>query len=125
MDAPTVAILGASRNRDKFGNISVRAHHRQGFRVFPINPLASQIEGLTAYPTLSDLPVTAIDRISVYLPPALGVELLEDIAALSPGEVWFNPGSTDTALLTRAGELGLPLIEGCSIVDVGLFPDEV
>ena len=122
---PTVAILGASRNRKKFGNLSVRAHHRQGYRVFPINPYAGQIEGLTAYQTLSDLPVQTIDRISVYLPPALGIELLNEMVGLNPGQVWFNPGSTDTALREQARKLGLPVMEGCSIVDVGLTPDEV
>ena len=122
---PTVAILGASRDRAKFGNISVRAHHRQGYQVFPINPYADEIEGLAAYASLADLPVETVDRVSVYLPPEQGIELLEEIARLSPGEVWLNPGSVDADLRERARELGLPVIEGCSIVDVGLSPYEV
>jgi uncharacterized protein len=122
---PTVAILGASRDRGKFGNISVRAHHRQGYQVFPINPYADEIEGLAAYATLADLPVESVDRVSVYLLPEQGIELLEEIAELNPGEVWLNPGSVDADLRERARELGLTVIEGCSIVDVGLSPYEV
>ncbi len=124
-DRPTVAVLGASRDRAKFGNISVRAHARMGYEVFPINPYADQIEGLPAFATLADLPVDSVDRVSVYLPPDQGNDLLEEIAELQPDEVWLNPGSTDTALLERARELSLPVIEGCSIVDVGLSPGEV
>lgn len=122
---PTVAVLGASRDRAKFGNISVRAHARMGYEVFPVNPYADQIEGLPSYPTLADLPVDAVDRVSVYLAPDQGYDLLEEIAELQPKEVWLNPGSADTALVERARQLGLPIIEGCSIVDVGLSPGEV
>lgn len=124
-DARTVAILGASRNRAKFGNISVRAHQRAGFQVFPVNPYAKEIEGLPAFATLGELPVDSVDRVSVYLPPAQGIELLEEIAELQPGEVWLNPGSAAPDLVERARELNLPLIEGCSIVDVGFSPSDV
>ncbi len=34
MSRPTVAILGASRDRRKFGNQSVRAHMQQGYDVY-------------------------------------------------------------------------------------------
>lgn len=122
---PTVAVLGASRDRAKFGNISVRAHARMGYEVFPVNPYADQIEGLPVFATLADLPVDSVDRVSVYLLPDQGYELLEDIAQLQPEEVWLNPGSADAALVERARELGLPVIEGCSIIDVGLSPGEV
>ena len=38
MSQPTVAIIGASTDRSKFGNKSVRAHLQQGYEVFPVNP---------------------------------------------------------------------------------------
>ena len=34
----TVAIIGASSNRAKYGNKALRAYERQGYRVIPINP---------------------------------------------------------------------------------------
>lgn len=118
----TVAVLGASRDRRKFGNKSVRAHLRAGFEVFPINPQADTIEGLPAYRTLSDVPVRPLDRVSVYVPPEIGLTLLPDIAACQPREVWLNPGSESVELLAAAERLGLPVICACSIVDVGLSP---
>ena len=113
----TVAILGASRDRRKYGNQSVRAHRRAGYEVFPINPHADEIEGLPAYRSLRDLPVDSLDRISVYLPADVGITLLEEIAACHPREVWLNPGSDSTALLNAAERLGLPVICACSIID--------
>lgn len=119
---PTVAVLGASRDRGKYGNKSVRAHLRAGWQVFPINPRADQIEGLPAYRSLRDLPVETLDRVSVYLPPAIGITLLDEIAARHPREVWLNPGSESDELLTASEKLGLPVICACSIVDVGSSP---
>lgn len=117
----TVAILGASSDRSKFGNKSVRAHQKAGYRVFPVNPKESEIEGLTAYPSLAALP-EPVERVSVYLPPAIGLKVLPEIAKTGAREVWFNPGAADDALLAKAAELGVPAIDGCSIVDLGLSP---
>lgn len=122
MSQPTVAILGASRNRRKYGNKSVRAHHAAGYRVFPVNPHAAEIEGLPCYPSLADVPVETLDRISVYLPPDLGITLLGAIAAAQPSEVWLNPGSSSPEFRRSAQQVGLKVIEGCSIVALGLSP---
>jgi len=56
---PTVAIVGASTDRTKYGNKSVRAHMRSGYEVFPINPKGGVVEGLPAYVSIADVPGTA------------------------------------------------------------------
>ena len=119
---PTVAVLGASRDRSKFGNKSVRAHARAGWEVFPINPHAETIEGFRAYSSLQDVAINRLDRVSVYLPPEIGLTLVDEIAACHPREVWLNPGSASDELLAAAEKQGLSVICGCSIVDVGLSP---
>lgn len=118
MSRPTVAILGASRDRRKFGNQSVRAHLQQGYDVYPINPHAEEIEGLKSYPDLASVSVKKLDRISVYLPAEIGITLLDEIKARGAREVWFNPGSDSDELLAHAEQIGLQIIQACSIVDV-------
>ena len=119
---PTVAVLGASRDRSKYGNKSVPSHARAGWQVFPINPRADEIEGLHAYRSLRELPVRPIDRVSVYLPPEVGWTLLDDIVACQPREVWLNPGSESDELIAALEKLGLTVVCACSIVDVGMSP---
>jgi predicted CoA-binding protein len=114
---PTVAILGASADSAKYGYKSLRAHRANGYDVYPVNPKGGVIEGLTVYTTLAEVPVN-LDRISVYLPPAIGMTMLDEIAAKGCGELWLNPGSDDPAVVERAQELGLNVIQACSIVDV-------
>jgi hypothetical protein len=125
MPQPTVAVIGASSDRSKFGNKSVRAHLSQGYQVFPVNPKGGVIEGLAAYRSIADVPAERLDRVSMYVPPAVGISLLEAIAAKGCDELWLNPGSDSPELAERARELGLEPITACSIVDVGVSPSEL
>ena len=122
---PTVAIVGASSDRSKFGNKSVRAHLQQGYEVYPVNPAETAIEGLKCYKSILDVPVAHLDRISVYVPPAVGLRLLPDIAKKGCRELWLNPGAESDDIIDRATDLKLNVIVACSIVGVGVNPSEL
>lgn len=124
MEMKTVAILGASADRSKYSNKSVRAHERQGWEVYPVNPKGGEIEGRPVFKSLRDIPVK-LNRVSMYLPPSVGIELLADIAAVAPQELWVNPGAESAELIAAAKALGLQPIQACSIVDVGLSPAQL
>jgi hypothetical protein len=117
----TVAIVGASNDRQKFGNRAVRAYLRQGYDVRPVNPGLAEVEGLRAYPTLDAIP-DPVHIVSFYVPPEIGIDLLDGVAAKAPGEFWVNPGAGSARLLARAKALGLRPIEACSIVAIGEVP---
>jgi predicted CoA-binding protein len=112
---PSIAIVGASSNPEKWGNRAVRHYLELGWEVFPVNPREAEIEGLRAYPSVSAIG-RAVDRVSLYLPPAKSLEALQDIADSGSREVFFNPGTESEAGIARARELGLVPIEACSIV---------
>jgi predicted CoA-binding protein len=122
---PSVAVVGASAERSKYGNKAVRAFRSSGFDVYPIHPRARQVEGLTAYATLDALPLERLDRVSFYVPPAVGLPVLDQVARKHVGEVWLNPGSESPDLLARAEALGLNVIQACSILAVGEHPDRL
>jgi predicted CoA-binding protein len=113
-----VAVIGASNDRAKFGNRAVRAYLAHGFRVFPVNPKESQIEGLPAYPSIRDVPERP-HRISVYLPPTVLLGVLPDIAARGCDELWLNPGTESDAVLAEAERLGLNVVQACSLAALG------
>ncbi len=120
----TVAIIGASSNRAKFGNKSVRAHQAEGYSVFPINPQGGMIEGTQAYTSMAELPDVEIDRVSMYVPPGVGLKMLAGIAEKGCEQLWLNPGTSSEELVAEARRLGLNPIQGCSIVDIGRSPSE-
>src|SRR5205823_1417854 len=123
---PTVAILGASADRSKFGNKAVRAFLARGYTVYPVNPKGGEVEGLPVVKSLAEIPADAkLDRISVYLPPPVGLKTLPEIAARGCKELWLNPGSESDELVEAAEKQGLNVIQECSIVGVGMSPHQL
>jgi predicted CoA-binding protein len=118
---PTIAIVGASNDRRKYGNKCVRAYLDAGFQVFPVNLHEAEIEGLEAYRSLDEVPVP-VDRVSLYLPPETTWILIPDLARQAGAQIWFNPGSADSRVLAEARAAGLEVRAGCSIVDIGRSP---
>jgi hypothetical protein len=119
--AKVVAVIGASSDRQKFGNRAVRAFQRQGYTVLPINPHEREVEGLKTYASVLDVP-GAIDMATVYVPPEIGERLIEEIARKKIPEVWLNPGAESEALIARARALDIRPIVACSIVGIGENP---
>ena len=120
----TIAIIGASADRSKFGNKAVRAFERQGYTVYPVNPKEAEIEGLPAFKSIANVPVRP-DLISVYLPPPVLLKVLPAIAAKGCDELWLNPGTESDEVLAEAERLGLNIIQACSIVGIGISPEEI
>ena len=116
-----VAIIGASSNRQKFGNRAVRAFVREGYTVIPINPNEPEVEGLKTYASVLDVP-GPIDMASLYVPPDIGERVIDEIARKQIPEVWLNPGAESDGLIARARSLSITPIVACSIVAVGQNP---
>ena len=120
----TVAIIGASADRSKFGNKAVRAFQQQGYKVYPVNPNERIIEGLPVYKSIADVPARP-EMVSVYLRPAVLLEVLPDIAAKGCDQLWLNPGTESKEVLAEAERLGLTVVQACSIVGIGVSPSKL
>ena len=119
--AHTVAIIGASNVKEKYGNRAVRAYLRKGWTVYPVNPNEKEVEGLKAYAAITDIP-GPVERASLYLPPQVGLGVLDGIKAKGVAELYVNPGAESEALMAKAEALGLNAIWACSIIDIGERP---
>ena len=118
-----VAIIGASSDRHKFGNKALRAFRHHGATVVPINPNTSQVEGERAYASVLDYP-GPIDEATVYVPPEIGVRILDELAQKGVKVVWLNPGADGPAVINRARALGLTARVACSIIGIGESPGD-
>lgn len=116
-----VAIIGASSHRDKYGNKALRSYAAKGHEVYAINPNEDEVEGYKTYPTVKDVP-EKLDRALLYVPPQVGITLLEGIAQAGVDEIYVNPGAGSPELLARGEELGLRLVQACAIIAIGDSP---
>jgi predicted CoA-binding protein len=121
--AKTVAVVGASSDRSKFGNKALRAFQAQGYRVIPINPNEREVEGLATYASVLDV-AEPIAMATVYVQPDVTLRLLDEFARKNIPEVWINPGAESAAVIAAARRHGLNAIFACSIIAIGRSPLE-
>lgn len=114
------AVVGASTDRDKYGNKVLRAYLQKGLPVWPVNPKADEVEGVRAYASLAVLP--GVPRgISVITPPSVTESVVDEAARLGVEFVWMQPGAESAVAIERADERGLRVIAGgpCFLVATG------
>jgi predicted CoA-binding protein len=121
--AKTVAVVGASSDRGKFGNKALRAFRAEGYTVVPINPNEREVEGVSTYPSVLDVPGT-IDMATVYVQPDVTFGLLDEFERKKIPEIWVNPGAEDDRVMAEARRRGLNVIFACSIIGIGRSPSQ-
>ena len=120
---PSIAIIGASSRRSKYGNKALRAYLQRGDTVYPIHPAHDEVEGIKAYRSVLDVP-GEIDVATFYVPPQVGLGVLEECAQKGIQRVLLNPGAESDEIVRRAAELGIETTVACSILLAGRSPAE-
>jgi predicted CoA-binding protein len=120
LSAGPYAVVGASRDRGKYGNKVLRCYLQHGLEVYAVNPNATEVEGVASVSSLRDLP-TAVRGISVITPPEVTDRVVEAAPAAGAELVWMQPGAESAAAVARAEALGLTVISGgpCVLVALG------
>lgn len=113
-------VVGASTNREKYGNKVLRCYMQHGKTVYPINPRADKIEGLACVASLNDLPDT-VKSISVITPPKITEQVVVDAARLGIENIWMQPGAESRRAIELANEHNINVLASgiCILVVLG------
>lgn len=118
------AVVGASQDRAKYGNKVLRVYLQNKRDVVPINPTASEVEGLAAYRDLASVP-GEIDAISIITPPAVTERVVQEALARGVKHIWMQPGAENDAAIEAAEAAGANVIAGGPCILVSLrYRDE-
>ncbi|MCL4535689.1 MAG: CoA-binding protein [Bacteroidetes bacterium] len=110
------AVVGASTNPEKFGNIIFRNLLAAGYKVYAVNPRRGEIEGHPFYPDLASLPEKP-GVVDVVVPPKLAEKVLRECAAAGIERVWLQPGAESAEAIRLGEELGLKVVHHtCAMV---------
>jgi predicted CoA-binding protein len=114
------AVVGASTARAKYGNKVLRCYTQHGLEVFPVNPRATEIEGLPAYADLGALPQVP-HGISIITPPAITEGVVAEAVKLGVEHIWMQPGAESDAAVAYAEDAGANVIARgpCLLVVLG------
>jgi predicted CoA-binding protein len=117
----TIAIVGASKKRERFSNKALRAYLKLGWKVYPVNPNLDEVEGLRCVSALGDIG-EKLEVVSMYVRPEVGERLLSDIIEVGPKKVFLNPGSGSNRIEEVLSAAGIEVIKACSILTAGEDP---
>ena len=125
------AVAGVSRNPKQStaaANVVFRKLKASGYEVAPINPNASEVEGVACYPDLRSIP-GAIDGLMFAAHPRVALPLVRECAERGVKHVWlhrsFGQGSVSPEAVDECRAKGINCIVGgcplmyCQPVDVG------
>ena len=115
--ATRIAVIGASNDPAKYGNIIIRNLLRHGYTVLPIHPSAHEIGGLPAHAHVADI-AGAIAIANVVVPPAVALQVVAELDPQQVGVIWFQPGSYDAAVEAAARAKFAHVIAGDCIMVV-------
>jgi|GEM_PF-99020 len=116
------AVVGASTNREKYGNKVVRAYQQAGKTPVPVNPRAEVIEGEKSYASLADIPdLEALHGVSIITPPKITVQVVDEAIELGIQRLWLQPGAEHAEAIAKAEAAGLRVIANgpCVLVVLG------
>lgn len=105
----TLALAGASRTKEKYGNKVFRNLTRKGYTIYLIHPAVAEIEGVPCYRSLADLPAAPGGLILV-VPPAQTEKLVRQAAAAGIKRIWMQPGAESPAAIQFCAENGIAAV---------------
>lgn len=113
----TIAVVGVSEDKTKFGRRVFDKLVALGFEVYPINPKHSHIDGFKCYPSLSALPKKP-DLVLTVVPPTVTEKVVQECKQLGISSVWMQPGSESEQAIKFCKENGISVTHSaCFVVD--------
>lgn len=116
------AIVGASKDRAKFGNKVLRCYLQNNLKATPVHPQEKEIEGIACVSKLNQLN-SGVESISVITPPAVTEKIVEEAHQQGIKNIWMQPGASSPTAIKKCQEYGINVIAdgSCILVELGFF----
>jgi hypothetical protein len=106
-----IAVVGASRNPEKYGHRVYVDLKQAGYKVYPVNPNADEILGDKCFPSLTSLPRKP-DIVNLVVPPPVTEQTVQECRRLGVTMVWMQPGSESEKAIKYCRENGVQVVHG-------------
>ena len=117
---PVIALVGATNDRRKYGNVILKDLLRKGYEVIPVNQKATTVEGIEAFHTLEQAQKRRSDigLVVFVIPPKMALETLKQARELGFFKVWFQPGAADKNVIEYVEKEKMSyLVDQCVMVE--------
>lgn len=110
-----VAILGASAKPERYAYRALEQLLEKEHEVYPVHPKLQFVKGQRVYNSLADIK-DKIETLTLYVGPARTNEMIDEIIALNPERIIFNPGAENDKLRDKAEAAGIKTMYACTLV---------
>ena len=111
----SLAVVGVSRNPNKYGNKIFRQLKASGYEVYAINSAASMVDDKPCYPGLADLPVKVGGVVAV-VPSEQTRIIAREAMQLGIRHIWMQPGAESDTVVQFCEENELNCISGMCLL---------
>ena len=120
LESESFAVVGASTNRDKYGNKVLRCYQQKQHNVVPVNLHETEIEGLACVASVNDLP-RDVQSLSVITPPRVTEQIVKEAAGKGIRHIWMQPGAESSQAIAACEDAGINVIAdgSCLLVVLG------
>ncbi|MDA3038154.1 MAG: CoA-binding protein [Actinomycetota bacterium] len=110
-DTRSIAIVGASSNPSRASNFVITYLKSSvcNYRLYPVNPRETEINGLVVYPSLDDLPEVP-DLVDVFRKPEDCPEIAHEAVAIGAKALWLQLGIESDEAAEVASAAGLDVV---------------
>jgi predicted CoA-binding protein len=109
------AVVGASRDPQKYGHQVYKDLRNAAYRVYPINPNSNEVLGDKCYQGLESLPIKP-DVVDIVVPPKITERIVETCKRLGITRVWMQPGSESEAAIKFCKQNGIDVVYGVCVM---------
>ena len=109
------AVVGASRDPQKYGYQVYKDLKNADYEVFPVNPNADEILGNRCYPSLEDLQINP-DVVDVVVPPRVTERIVKTCLKLGITKVWMQPGSESETAIKFCDNNDIEVVHGVCVM---------
>ncbi len=120
LSSKAFAVVGASKDRNKFGNKVLRCYQQHNMTVYAVNPSENEIEDVTCYPTITALP-TEVKSISIITPSSVTDKIVQEAIKHQIQNIWMQPGAESQLAIDLCKQNGINVIANgaCILVVLG------
>jgi len=115
MNNQTVVVLGASNKPHRYSYKAIKRLKEYGHNIIPVHPKLTNIDGLSVITNLSDIHET-VDTLTLYIGADKSQFLIDEIIALKPERVIFNPGTKSELLEDKLLQAEILFIHDCTLI---------
>jgi predicted CoA-binding protein len=125
-NSPAYAVVGASKDRYKYGNKVLRCYQQHHKTVWPIHPTETTIEGLPVLNEINKLP-SSVKSISIITPPHITEKIVDQAIEHGIQNIWMQPGAESNKAIEQCSKHGITCIANgpCVLVVLGFIEENV